>query len=349
MPTKPSPPIPLAMNLKPDQLGQHLNGGLKPVYLVSGDEPLLTDEACGLIRNASKTAGYIEREVFTVDAQFKWDELLASGNALSLFAEKKLIELRITNGKPGDKGSKALQAFLASQSDDQILLVTTPKLDKATQRSKWYKALDDHGAVVTVWPLFSNQLPRWIGQRLNQAGLQAEPDAVQLLAELVDGNLLAASQEIEKLKLAVDTGSTVSAEQIKNSVSNSSRFNVFDLVDSALLGDTAKALKILNGLKSEGIEAIRVLWALSREVRQLAGIAAEVASGQSPQQAMQNQRIWKNRQTLVGKALNRLKPRRLNNLLRRCGYVDRLVKGVGTGNPWDELARIVIGMAGRKA
>ena len=333
------------MNLKPEQLGQHLAKELKSVYLVSGDEPLLMDEACGQIRQSSQAAGFLEREILTADAQFNWDTLLASGNALSLFAEKKLIELRIPNGKPGDKGSKALQAFLANQSDEQILLVTTPKLDKSSQRSKWYKALDDKGAVVTVWPLFSNQLPRWIGQRLNQAGLQAEPDAVQLLAELVDGNLLAASQEIEKLKLAADQNSSVSAEQVKASVSNSSRFNIFDLVDAALLGNTAKALKILQGLKAEGVEPIQVLWALSREIRQLATMAGDIAAGQSPQQAMQNQRVWKNRQTMVGKTLNRLRPRRLTNLLRRCGYVDRLVKGVGSGHAWDELARIVMGVS----
>lgn len=335
------------MNLRPEQLASHLSQGLKAVYLVSGDEPLLVQEACDAIRAAAKQAGFSEREVYQVEGAFKWDEFLASGNALSLFAERKIIELRIPNGKPGDAGSKALQAYCDNLSDDNLLLVVCPKLDKSAQNSKWFKALDSAGVHLAVWPVEHQQLPRWISARMQQAGLQADPDAVKLLAELVDGNLLAAAQEIEKLKL-LETGQHIDTACVRASVCDSSRYNIFNLVDTALAGDPAQTQKILSGLRAEGVEPATVIWALSREIRQLCGMALAVEQGQSAQQVMRQHRVWSNRQSITGKALTRLPSRKLQRLLQRMALADQTMKGMQRGNVWDYLEQTALLLAGAK-
>jgi len=335
------------MKLRLEQLASHLHQGLQPVYLISGDEPLLVQEACDAIRQTAKQAGFTERTLYQTDSQFQWGEFLASHNSLSLFAERKLIELRITNGKPGDEGSKALQAYCESLSEENLLLVVCPKLDKNSQRSKWFKALDNVGAHLAVWPVEQHELPRWIAARMKHAGLQSEPDAIGLLAELVDGNLLAATQEIEKLKL-INSGEKIDCATIQAAVSDSSRHTVFDLVDSALLGDLAQTQKTLSGLRAEGVEPIIVIWALSREIRQLASMAQAIEKGQPAAQVMRQQGVWSKRQAITGKALARLSSRRLQRLLQRLALADRIMKGMRQGNLWDHLEQTALLIAGAK-
>ena len=335
------------MNLRFEQLETHLSESLKPLYLVSGDEPLLVQETCDLIREAARQSGFSERETHHVDPLYNWDELWAASSAMSLFAERKIIELRLTSGKPGDQGSKALQAYCENPADSNLLLVITPKLDKSSQNSKWYKALDALGAHVAVWPVDHQQLPQWIARRMRKCGIEADRDAIKLLAELVDGNLLAAAQEIEKLKLISDQ-KTIDSECVRASVCDSSRFNIFNLVDTALKGDLAHTQKILSGLRAEGIEAATIIWALSREIRQLASMAQLIEKGQSAQQAMRQYRVWSNRQQITGNALARLNLEKLQGLIQDLVLADQVMKGMRPGNVWEPLEQCTLSLAGAK-
>lgn len=335
------------MNVRFEQLDAELSRGLKPVYLVSGDEHLLVQETCDSIRNAARQAGFSERELHHVEGQFKWDEFLAAGNALSLFATSKIIELRIPNGKPGDAGSKALQQYCENPGESNLLLVVCPKLDKNSQKGKWFKALDKIGAHIAVWPVDHRQLPGWIAKRMQQAGLEADRDAIKLLAELVDGNLLAATQEIEKLKL-LGTGRKIDSACVRDSVCDSSRYNVFNLVDTALQGDLLHTQKILSGLRGEGVEPATLIWALSRELRQLTAMSLAIGKGQSAQQVMKQHRVWSNRQQITARALERLNSRTLSRQLKRMAAADQTMKGMRPGNVWDLLEQTALTLAGAK-
>lgn len=220
------------MRLRADQLTAQLKKQLLPVYLVSGDEPLLVQEACDAIRAGAREAGCSEREVMHVDGKFKWDQLLASSAEMSLFAERKLIELRVPSGKPGAEGSKALVQYLAQPSPDNILLIVAGKIDKASTNSKWFKTIDKAGAVTQLWPIEARELPRWLQQRCGQLGLEIDQDALLMLGDRVEGNLLAAVQEIEKLRL-ITKGQRITAEDISDSVADNARYNLFALIDSA--------------------------------------------------------------------------------------------------------------------
>lgn len=335
------------MPIRLDQLDSQLQQGLKPVYIVSGDEPLQVQEACQLIRKAAKAAQFDERETFTADSSFTWSELLNASSAMSLFAAQKLIDLRLPSGKPGTEGSKALLSYADSLPEGNLLLISSCKLDKSAKNSKWFKTLVDIGSHIEVWPIEAHQLPKWIDQRMRKAGLTPERDAVTLLAEQVDGNLLAASQEIEKLKLLLPEGDCkVSVETIRDSVVDSSRYNVFSLIDNALKGDASQCLRMLAGLREEGIEPLQLIWALSREVRQLTAIAHAIRSGQSAEQAMQSQGVWRNRQTIIGRAVSRSSTSKLDQLTRQIALADQLAKGMHHGNLWDELEQITLQLAG---
>ncbi|MGB2360341.1 MAG: DNA polymerase III subunit delta, partial [Porticoccaceae bacterium] len=241
------------MKIKPEQLASHLQKQLLPVYVVSGDEPLLAQEATDSLRTAARAAGFTERELFHVEGNYDWNQLLNEANSLSLFADKKILEVRIANGKPGDKGSKALCEICANLNPDNMLLVLLPKLERATQNSKWIKALESVGAHIQVWPVSGAHLPRWIQQRLQQANIQANQEAVQILADRVEGNLLAAVQEIEKLKLLALDGK-VDASRMSSVVADSARYNLFEFIDKVLSGDAQSAARSLRGLQNEGIE-----------------------------------------------------------------------------------------------
>jgi len=270
------------VKLKAEQLPKQLAAALAPVYAISGDEPLLCQEAADAIRAACKQAGYGERQVFSADAHFDWGRLYEAGASLSLFAEKTLLDVRLPSGKPGDKGAAVLLEYLDNPPADKILLLSLPKLDSSTQKSKWCKALAEHKAacLVQIWPVEAAALPGWISQRLAAAGLSADNEAAALLAERVEGNLLAAAQEIEKLKLHDHSG-RLTVESVQAAVADSARFDLFGLIDSALQGDAAHALRTLYGLRSEGVDSVVILWALARELRTLAALAAAQAQGAS--------------------------------------------------------------------
>jgi len=332
------------MRINPRQLPQSLNKGLLPIYLVSGDEPLLVQECCDSIRAAARNHGFSERELLHAENNFDWGQLLASAGSMSLFAEKKLIEVRLPGGKPGDKGSKALQEIAAMAGDDLVLLLVLPKMDRAQQNSKWAKALDREGALIQVWPVDAQEMPRWIHQRLRAAGLDAEPEAIQILAERVEGNLLAASQEIEKLKL-LSADNLITAATMSDAVASSARYDVFGLIDKALAADADGAVKTLYGLRAEGIEAPVVLWALAREIRSLLEIGEKLDQGQPLARLVRIQK----RQPLVQAALARLRPRALEGLLLRARAVDVAIKGGRDQDPWTGLLELTLNLSGKRS
>ncbi|KZX56921.1 DNA polymerase III subunit delta [Halioglobus sp. HI00S01] len=333
------------MRLYPEKLAGHLKQQLLPVYLISGDEPLLVQECCDLVRKAARDAGCTDREIIDVVPRFKWDEILHSASSMSLFAERKLVEIRMPSGKPGADGSKALCEYLdmAAGSDD-ILLIVSGKIDKQSTNSKWYKALDKAGATVQIWPIEARDLPRWLQQRCSAAGLSIDNDALQLLCEQVEGNLLAAVQEVEKLKLLASDGQ-INAETITASVSNNARYNLFDMTDHALKGNAGTSLKMLHGLRGEGTEPAVALWALLREVRTLHQARQQVDAGQSPQQVLGGLRVWKNRMPLMQGALSRHNSVTLTALLEQASAVDGTIKGFAAGKPWDQLENLVLQLA----
>ena len=339
------------MKLAPAQLNKHLQGTLAPVYIVSGDDPLLCQEAADAIRAAARQQGYDERQVFSADANFDWGNLLLAGASLSLFAQRRLLELRLPSGKPGDKGAAALIEYCAKPAEDTLLLISLPKLDGSAQKTKWGKALIEGGQCqfIQIWPVDAQQLPQWINQRLSQAGLSAQRDAVDLIAARVEGNLLAAAQEIEKLKLLAE-GNQITVETVQAAVADSARFDVFGLVDAILNGEAGHALRMLEGLRGEGVEPPVILWALARELRLLAGLAQQFSQGVPLDKAFSQARppVWDKRRPLVSKALQRLSAQRWAMLLQDAQRIDAQIKGQAEGSPWTSLARLSLLMAGQR-
>ncbi len=339
------------MKLPPAQLAKHLQGPLAPVYVVSGDEHLLCQEACDAIRSACRQQDFSERQVLNVETGFDWGQLIEAGASLSLFAEKRLLELRIPNGKPGDKGAAALIDYLARPAEDTVLLITLPKLDGNTQKTKWAKALIDGKQVqfLQIWPVDAQQLPQWIRQRLSSAGLAADQDAVELIAARIEGNLLAAAQEIEKLKLVAEAD-RVTVETVQAAVADSARYDVFGLIDAALLGQPEHILQILTGLRGEGVEAPVILWAVAREVRQLANIAQQYSQGVPLDRAFSQARppVWDKRKPLVSKALQRHDAAGWQRLLISAQHIDEQIKGQAEGDPWIGLTNLCLQLSGKR-
>ncbi|MEH6587506.1 MAG: DNA polymerase III subunit delta [Halioglobus sp.] len=334
------------MRVYPEKLAGQLQQQLLPVYLISGDETLLVQESCDQVRKAARNAGCTEREVIDVSAPgFKWDEILGSASAMSLFADRKLVELRVPSGKPGAEGSKALVEYLnISAGSEDILLIIAGKIDKQSTNSKWYKALDSAGATIQIWPVDAKDLPRWLQQRVSTAGMSIDNDALHLLCDRVEGNLLAAVQEVEKLKLLA-TGDQITAETVTAAVSNNARYNLFDMTDNALKGNAAGSLKMLHGLRGEGTEPTVALWALLREIRTLNQAQKAVDTGQNPQQALSALRVWKNRMSLMQGALGRHSRQSLSHLLEQALQVDGSIKGFARGKPWDNLESLILDLA----
>jgi len=335
------------MKLRGGQLAAQLARELAPIYLISGDEPLQVAEASDAVRGAARERGFSGREVLSVDKGFDWSRFAAAASELSLFAERRLVELRLPGGKPGDAGGKALRAWAGSPPPESVLLIISAKIDASAQRSKWFQALEQRGVVVQLWPPKPEELPQWIQQRMQARGMQASPDAIALLAERVEGNLLAAAQEIEKLHL-LHGGRPLTLQDVAAAVADSARFNIYELVDTALSGDLSRTVRTLRGLQGEGVEPVLVLWALSREIRALAVMAAELESGGSPEQVMRRQRVWEQRKPVVRRGLQRHGRLRWQQMLRRAARIDRLIKGIDKGNPWDELLQLVLLMAGAR-
>ena len=328
------------MRLKPEQLDGALKK-LAAVYLISGDEPLQSGEAADAIRKAAKQAGYNTREVFSVETGFEWNELLVAANSLSLFADKKLIDLRLPSGKPGTEGSKVLSEYCQRLPEDTLLLITAPKLTAATLKSKWCQSIDKAGAIIQIWPLDGADLVQWLQRRAQKRGLQIALDGIRVLASRIEGNLLAASQEIEKLYILYGE-SAISKQAVEDVVADSARFDVFKLTDCVLAGRVSRAIKILNGLKAEGIAAPVVVWALAREARLLINIQSALKQGQNKELVFKNNRLWDKRKQLVNTALSRIKKQQLQQVLLLSSKADRQIKGQEKGDYWETLVSICL-------
>lgn len=334
------------MKLRFEQLETHLARVLAPVYMVYGDEPLLVQEAADIIRKAARMKGYQERECWMVEPGFSWDQFLESSNSFSLFAKQRLIELRLGDTKPGETGSRVFQAYAARPPEHTLLLVVCGKLDVAAQNSHWFKGLDKIGFTVPVWPVGVPELPAWIKQRMTGLGLQPTSKAVTLLAERVEGNLLAASQEIDKLLVLFGEG-PITEEQTLAVVADTARYSVYDLVDAALSEQKARVVKILNGLRTEGVSTVLVVWALHREIRLLAKLAYALEQGEPMGTALTRHGVWQKRKPLLQQALQRLSSAEWRRLLDHCHRADCVIKGAEKGNSWDELLLLALALAGQ--
>ena len=330
------------MKIRQDQLNSTLSQGLSQTYLVSGDDPLLVMEACDEIRAAARKAGIEDRELFHAEGNFDWNHLRQEANAMSLFSSRRILEVRIGNGKPSDKGD-TLQHLIEHPNPDNLLLLVCPRLDTTMQKAGWVKAAEKHGILLPVWPIERNQYPGWLKRRLQQAGLQIEPAALALLALQTEGNLLAAVQEIEKLRLLGTAN--ITEDMVQDAIGDSSRFDAFGLADACLMGNLAEAVRILNHLQAEGVEAIMILGALLRKIRQL--LTLKPLNGQQLSEAFTKQGIWPKQQAPFKKALQTLSQKQLEQALRKAEQVDLAVKGSGE-NSWRLLSELVVLLTGVK-
>jgi len=334
------------MKVYPDKLVGDLKNSLRKLYIVSGDEPLLVQEATDLIRRALRAQGFLERELFHAEAGFDWTSLLQSAGSMSLFAEKKLLEVRLPSGKPGDQGGKMLTRLLEQLNEDNVLLLILPRAGPDIQRTRWFKSLEAEGAFIQIWPIEARDLPRWLDNRFKQAGLVVPKDAVRLMAERVEGNLLAAVQEIERLRLIAVDGK-VELSEVNEGVADSARYDVFKLLDAAMLGDAVKCARMINGLKAEGIEIMFIIAMLARELRNLEKMATGLAAGQPRASVFKQGRVWKNREKPVTRCLERHRPEGLRAMTSSIGQIDRMVKGLGPGDPWLLLQEILLQLSGK--
>lgn len=306
-------------------------------YLISGDEPLLTGEAADAIRAAAKAKGFTERDVHFMDRGSDWDDVRASAGNMSLFGSLRLVEIRMPTGKPGVAGAAALVSLLEAGDRDTVFLILTPRLDRDAQSSNWVKAVETHGGWVQVWPIDPERIGPWLRGRARRLGLDISAEGIEILAERTEGNLLAAHQELEKLRLIAPTG-PITADTILSSVADSTRFDVFQLGESVLAGETERALRMLAGLRAEGVEATLVLWALTKAVRDLWS-AATAPPGSRP-------RAWGRQAAALDKGARRASRLPFASLAVRAGRADRMVKGRLLGDAWDEMALLATDICG---
>jgi len=320
------------MQLRADALGGHLAKGLGRLYTVYGDEPLLAQEALDALRAAGRAAGFTERNVFTVERGFDWSTLLGASQSMSLFGDRQLVELRIPTGKPGKEGAEALQQLAKTGGDDVLTLISLPRLDAATQKTNWFNALLNEGVAIKIDKVERAQLPGWIGQRLAAQGQKLAPGepgrrALEFIAERVEGNLLAAYQEIQKLALLHPAG-VLDFESVQDAVLNVARYDVFKLNEAVLAGDVGRTARMLDGLKGEGEAAVLVLWALTEEVRTLLRVKRGIAAGKPLATLLRENRVWGPRERLIGPALSRVSEAALERGLELAAKLDRQVKGL---------------------
>jgi DNA polymerase III subunit delta len=333
------------MAIRFNELGRTLKAGLAPVYLLCGDEPYQFGEASRLVREAARRAGFDEREILDTEGQFQWGALAATADSMSLFSSRRLIELRVANGKIGKDGSEAIRAYCERPCPDNLLLILAPGMDRKELQSAWAKRIESIGAVIQVWPLKERELESWLAQRLQSVGFQPGAGVAALLAERSEGNLLAAVQEVEKLRLLHDPG-PLELDDLLGNLADSARFDLFALTDAALGGDRARAQRVLAVLRAEGTADVLVLWVLARELRMLAEAAGAVACRTAPDAIYAKHRVPRMRQETLGRALRRLSPGRLRELLSQCAGVDRAIKGIEPGDSWHRLALIADGLSG---
>ena len=333
------------MQLRAEDLGRHLSRGLDALYVIHGNEPLQSLEAADAVRSVARAKGYLEREVLAAERGFDWNQLVVSGTSLSLCSSKKLIELRIPGGKPGTEGAAAIVRYCAALSPDVLTIVTLPRLDRRSQDSAWFKALTENGALVNTFQVERAQLPQWIAARLTRQKQNADRETLQFLTDSVEGNLLAAHQEIQKLGLLFPAGA-LDFESVRGAVLNVARYDAFKLNEAMLAGDRARLARMLDGLRSEGEAPPKILWVLAEEIRAVAKVQAGMASGEDLQPLLRASRIWGDaRQRLVTEAARRIKSAALGQALRHAARIDRTVKGLARGDVWDELLQLCLRFA----
>lgn len=331
-------------SLSPESLDAVLAKGLAPLYLIHGEETLLALEAADKLRKLSSSQGYQEREVLTVEAGFDWSQLRESMSSVSLFASLKLLEIRIPGGKPGTEGAEALQQLAAAPPQDTITLITLPRLEKAQLQSKWFAALEKAAVVVEAKPVGRHELAGWIARRMKLQQQQLSPEALSFFADRVEGNLLAARQEVDKLALLYPAGE-LSLEQLREAVANVARFDVFHLSESWLSGDSARVQRMLDGLLAEGESPVLVLWSFTEDVRMLLRLRQGLKDGRQLRDLARELRLWGDKQRLAEPALRRIGPRKLMTALSECARIDQQIKGVAVGDPWHSLRGLALLLA----
>lgn len=327
------------MTITSEELPRHLASGLKPLYVVFGDALLLAIEAADSIRAAARAAGYSERETFFAEQHFKWGELRNSAQSFSLFAERKIIDLRIPSGKPGVEGGQALQDYVANMSPGILTLISLPKLDGTTQKSQWFGALERHGVIISADDITRNALPRWIAGRLKRQEQSTDEATLEFLADRCEGNLLAAFQEIQKLALLFPAGQ-LSFEQVKDAVMDVARFDIFKLSEAMLSGNAVRFARILDGLRGEGTATVLVLWAVSEDIRTLGKALQAVQHGGNLGNALHDMRVRKDKQGLIENAVRRLKIPHIERAIQQAARLDKTIKGLRQGDVWDELLQL---------
>jgi DNA polymerase-3 subunit delta len=326
------------------QLERHLRDRLANAYLIAGDEPLLVDEALEAVRAAARGRGFDSRELHMTDRSFRWAELAGDADNLSLFASRKIVELRLGSARPGDAGSRTIAELVEKADPDRLLIVVVAeKIDSSAARTAWVKALEQHGVFVEIWPIERTELPRWLDERARAAGLTLTSAAAQLLAERLEGNLLAADQQIKRLALLAP-GSEVDEAQVLEAVADNARFDVFRLTDAVLAADSERAFRVLDGLRAEGVAPVLVSWALAREIGLLARLQFAVAHGESLDNALMKNGVWRRRQPLVKQALARLRRHDFKALVAGAAQADNTIKGAAPGQPWEALTGLLLAL-----
>lgn len=327
------------MRISSEDLPRHLAKGLGPLYVIHGEAMLLAIEAADEIRLAARNAGYTEREVFIAEQHFKWAELRNSAQSMSLFAERKVIDLRLPSGKPGVEGAQALQEHCENLPPDTITLISLPKLENTSLKSKWFGALEQHGLIISAEEIPLAALPHWIANRLQRQQQSTDKETLAFLAQRVEGNLLAALQEIQKLALLFPPGA-LSFEQVSSAVMDVARYDVFDLSAAMLGGDAARYAHILDGLRAEGTATVLILWSLADDLRLLAKTARALQRGNPLERALREAQAWGPKKPLVERAVRRFSPTFAEHALQRAAQIDRLIKGLRQGDVWDELLQL---------
>ena len=333
------------MRLTTEQLAQQLTREMKPLYTVYGEETLLALEACDRIRAKARAIGYGERELLTVDSGFKWSQLGMASQSQSLFSSNKLLELRIPNGKPGVEGSEALQQYCRSLPADVVTLIYLPGVDWRAQKSSWFEALDGAGAVVEARMVTRKALPEWLAGRLEMQNQHADDETLAFIADRVEGNLMAAYQEVQKLALLCPAGK-VSAEQVRAAVVDVARYDVFTLKEAMLEGDALRLARMNDGLKGEGVAAPLVLWTIADEIRAIGKVLGLLSAGRPANAAVREARIWPMpHQQLMQRHVERYTLPQVHAGLRHAAAIDRTIKGLGKGDVWDELLQLALRFA----
>jgi DNA polymerase-3 subunit delta len=331
------------MQLKAEQLAGSLQRGLAPVYLIGGEEPLLLQECCDQVRKAAKAQGFVEREILQVERGFDWSELQLAA-APSLFATQKIIDLRLRTGKPGQEGAKVLTEWADTPDPNVLLLISCEKWDKSSRNSKWASRLGKAGQRVDIWPVTAQELPRWLEQRMRRHGMQPEPEVLRLLADRLEGNLLAAAQEIDRLALIRGAG-MVTADDVMKVVADSSRFDAFILAEHMLTGNLRDGLRVAAGLKRMNTPLPMLLGALLRELKLIEAFRLAMRAGEPESTVFRRLNVWRNRQNSVRAAARRLDTRKLFGAFRLLSLIDKQSKGRAKGDPWQSIDTLLLKLA----